>query len=214
MNGPAKLEYVLCELKPDIILVEGSEAKTKVRQLSTQFLFQELHTQKINAAVAEEMRRKQQRLGYETRVSKQYALSCGVVFDYLKDDLPIPSRLKAHMEIREEVRALVRNGVTIERLLATLSERQAKIDDDFNYVQRIVGHAQERIQADVTVISSQDGLGPRDGQMEKTVRNYFSLTESRCIATVTGFGHLLEDSKRKLLYGRVKDLNPVRRFLY
>ena len=91
--------------------------------------------------------------------------------------------------------------------------RQSRIESDWEYLRRVIGTPQENFVTDYNISISTD-TGSRDLQMEKTLRTVVSLEQSRRIATVTGFFHILDDPQQRNLYGKVRDLSSQRRFLY
>ncbi|MBI2146636.1 hypothetical protein HYU22_04825 [Candidatus Woesearchaeota archaeon] len=214
INGPGQLEEALLEIEPDIILVEGPEAKTTAKQRYYGFLKNELDKQKINRELAEEFLKKQERVGYEANVSIKYAEKRSVECGHLNDDLPVPSRQQDRATAREEVRDIIKYGITLENFFDHLNRRQARIQDDWAYLRRVVGTLQEKIDTDYNISTSKKNVGPRDSQMENVLRTVVSTNESKRIVTVTGFIHVLDDPKNRNLYGRVRDLNPKRKFLY
>lgn len=187
LNGSRKLEETLFEIEPRILLVEGLEEKSVARNDYYIALKEELQKEKINFQLAEEMLKKQLRLGYESEMAMKYALSKKGEFCYLNDDLPIPVPHEIRKDARKEVTDLIEKGITFEILIRHLNKRQLKLDEELLYLKSIVGTAQERIDADYNISQSKAGTGPRDAQMEFTLREKLIKNFSKKIVTITGF---------------------------
>ncbi len=219
VNGPFRLERVLEEVHPEFILLEGNESRDKTRQVYKKFLNSELKVKKVDQALVEAVLEKAQRLlgGYESKVAIQFASSHQISVEYFNDIVDHFSLQKCKIEARTYIRSLINGKVTTKKIFDELRNSQRSCDQKWELLKSIEGTESES----VFILSNSDNPDitrvydpKRNIIMEKVLRDYVLSGQYRRIATITGFSHIVDDSSERTLYSRIKDIHPIRKFLY
>lgn len=211
--GASKLEKALIQLSPALILVEGSKANTDSASQYDTVLEEELKIRNVNGDLKNAVLAKQHRIRYETRVPSTYALRQEIIFDYLNDELPVFDDNQNREYARKEVDDLIRKNISLQLFNDYFLQRQKRIEDDLAYLKKTIGTSQEIIDSDFN-ISHSSQIGRRDITMTNTLRGHYFNGNRFPIITVTGFMHILNDPKNRNFFGRIRNLQPERVFLY
>lgn len=214
-DGDRKLDKTLKRVRPDLILIEGSQATEEVDKIFMTTLLQGLAASGLS-------REMQQALlygrgnGYEWKRSKTYARHHHARIDYLNDETeharafqPVDVE-EVRMKAMEELAYLLDPEYVsgIHQLNATLAYSSGLTE---NLHRLFVSTPREHELANVGHMPKPDA---RDVTMTTTLREHISRNTRARIATITGYFHITSRPTRDSFYDRVADLNPERIFQF
>lgn len=214
-NGDRKLDKTLKRVRPDLILIEGSQATEETDKIFMTTLLQGLAASGLS-------REMQQALlygrgnGYEWKRSRTYAHQYHARIDFLNDETEHARTFQSVDP--EEVRMKA-----MDELAYLLSHEHLSRIHPFNaaiargsgfteHLHRVfVNTPREHELANVGHMPKPDA---RDVTMATTLREHISKNTRARIATVTGYFHITSRPTRDSFYDRVVDLNPERIFQF
>lgn len=212
-NGDRKLDKTLKRIKPDLILVEGSQATEETDKIFRAALLQGLAASGLS-------REMQQALlydrgdGYEWKRIKTYARQYRARFDYLNDETQ--HAIAFQPVDAEEIRIKA-----IEELAYLLDPEHVGKIHELNASLARINELVDCLHRTFTNTPREHELAghmpkpdARDATMEATLRQHISQNTRARIATVTGYAHITSRPTRDSFYDRVVDLKPERIFQF
>lgn len=212
-EGDRKLDKTFKRIKPDLILVEG----TQNADITHQHFLKALLRGIADSGLPREMQKALllgHNNGYEWKRARTYARQYRAHMDYLNDDTKHASVSKPIdiQEIQELAAGEVDYLLDPEHLLQlpqleALYHHTSSVDEQFHRV--LVKTPMEHALS--PHIPSPDA---RDIVMANTLREHISQNARARIATVTGYFHIISRPTNDSFYDRVADLKPERIFQF
>lgn len=214
-DGDRKLDKTLKRIKPDIILIEGSQATEEenrefmaalVRGISASGLPRELQQALLQDRGS----------GYEWKRSRTYARQYHARLDFLNDD---SEHAKAFQPVDiEDVHERVASELAYlldPKYVAGIYQRNAIS----SYLSGLAEHLHRTLiktprEHELACVSQLPKPDKRDVVMATTLREHISQNTRARIATVTGYLHITSRPTRDSFYDRVADLQPERIFQF
>ena len=210
-DGNSKLEKLLNELSPTLILVEGSISKEKAQAHYLSALKKEIILRELNPDMASILVAEQELKGFEIRTARRYCENKG---------LHPPSYFEDEIEARgeDEIKRIVAESTEYIAKSPEVLAARRRLDVFNQNIKALYQLASEQINSPHMVRSfpflSLRHIGLKDTKMEEKLREVSEENPDAKIVTVTGLKHILETGTGNSFYDRIKDLNPERRFLY
>jgi len=219
VNGPPRLERVLDKIKPNLILLEGNEAKVKTRKVYLNLVVKKLKARKADDSLIEAILAKGNRLEFESDLVKKFSYYHDTPFIYFNDTVNNYSSNEVEIEARKYINFISEKNIKARDIYHELKNVQKDCDRRWNLLKSVEGTFREEVFIlDSSFSDNKDFVKAycheRDIIMERVLRDKVSSCSYQKIATINGFSHIVKDSIKRTLYSRVEDLNPIRIFLY
>ena len=213
-EGSEKLERLLGELKPQIVLAEGATSVIQLRERFLGFLEDELVARRADTKLKAAILKYERNQHFEGLVSKRYATAHQIEFDFFNDRKFDASRQKARFVARDNAKYLLEQG--IKGFREFYLQQNLAVQKRWDSLKAVVDTEEEREEAERIVNNREAAENDffRDAIMESVLRNRVAANGAKRIVTVTGAAHILDDPKDRNFYGKIRDLQPKRKFLY
>ena len=210
-EGQSKLESVLKELRPDLILIEGSPSIYEEKRIYMEFL--RIH---LNRLKGKSRRRSLINIlsldKYEYKVVEKFCSENSCEFNYLNDIELSTSKKKLELDAIEIINT--HNSLTPEQISEGYKEFIRKNDKILAEARKYIKENKERELCSIYELygTGEYVLGERDKKMKKTLEMHYEIMKEKVIATVTGFWHIINDPEQKSFYCITSNLNRKRIF--
>ena len=245
LDGPGRLNLALQKIAPDTVLLEGNAGLHNAAKLYYQSLIDELNDRGVDDEIVKTFLINKPNAGHEN-VAQNYASSKGIKFEYLNDMVYYPSDKKMRLGAKRDVKSLIDNGNTPEKLYSDARVNQDRILKNWYEIENVTkikrrdeGLSKEYERSDEVISSSyirvplyvgnvrihsihrDISVDERaDVMLESILANISD--ENQKIATITAFGHLLNDRDNRTLNSKLvkefgnanSDVQLQRVFLY
>ena len=245
LDGPGRLNLALQKIAPDTVLLEGNAGLHHAANLYYESLIDELDNRGVDYQMVNAFLINKQNAGHEN-VAQNYASSKGIKFEYLNDMVYYPSDKKMRLGAKRDVNSLIEDGITPDKLYTDGLANKRRVLKNWTDIQYMTesekgerGLSKEYERSDEVISSSyirvplyvgnvrihsihrDISVDERADVMLESILGII-LDQHQKIATVTAFGHLLNDRDNRTLNSKLvkefgnadSDVQLQRVFLY
>jgi len=213
LNGEVKLDRLLKDLKPDVILMEASQEDLATGSRFLPALRRAFRKHRVDHSVG--MAYIESWAGvkaYELRASKRYCASNGAQLGFLEDLATLSDEDLANGAEGAAVN-LTSRKVTVAQIKKSSEELQRQTERRYMAAIEAIESGEEAAFLGKLEELYTGLIGKRDVVMGDKIRSVKTVNTERKIATITGFIHLLTDPLEKSMYCLTRDLCPERHIL-